>query len=309
MLKILKIILMVPYDLFSKVFVSNLILEGFKDINIILFENNIVCLNLVFFLKKEDGQNEQDLIDKVINKIENLKQNLVLYYKRKKEEVDSIKIKEINLLDFEDYIINYIEPFEVKGFLFLPYTSKIYNYNLDEDKSLKKIYLYPKYLAFGNEKHPTTLSVIEVLADIQKYYDKEIDLIIDYGSGNGILALVSFYLNPKFILAIEAIFSYCLEIKNNFKINKVFNGITLNSITPKIINIKNFKNIITIANVPFSVFKDIANDLFNINSKLFILSGIKEKDIHEFEDFLKYNRLSIIDRILREHWGTFVCKK
>lgn len=305
MLKVLKIILIVPYNLFSKSFVSNLILEGFKDVNVILFQNDLVYLNLVFFLKKENNYNEQDLINKVINKIEKLKKNLVLYYKRETEEVDNIKIKEIKLLDYEDYIISYIEPFEVRDFLFLPYSSKSYNYNLDENKNVKKVYLYPKYLAFGNEKHPTTLGVIEILADMKKYYDKEIDLIIDYGSGNGILSLVSFYLNPKFILAIEAIFSYCLEIKNNFEINKVFNGIVLNSISPKIINIKNFKNVITLANIPFSVFKDIANDLFNINSELFILSGIKEKDISEFEDFLKYNRLDIVNRILREHWGTF----
>ncbi len=310
MLKALKIILIVPYNLFSKAFISNLILEGFKDINIKLIEDELVYLNLVFFFKKNSNQNDQDLINGILYKIEKVKKNLVLYYKKKSEEVNNIKIKEISLLDYQEYVNNYIEPFEVKNFMFLPYGYK--NHNLDDlakNDKIKIIYLYPKYLAFGNEKHPTTLGVIEVLADIKKYYDKEIDLVIDYGAGNGILSLVSFYLNPKLILAIEAIFSYCFEIKNNFAINKVLNGIVLNSITPKIINIKGFKNVITLANIPFRVFKDIANDLFNINSELFVLSGIKEEDIAEFQDFLKYNHLIVIETILRDHWGTFVCKK
>ncbi|MGC8815175.1 MAG: 50S ribosomal protein L11 methyltransferase, partial [bacterium] len=252
MKKILKLKLLIPINLFSKNLISNLILEGFKDIKIQEILNEYVNLNLVFLFELKFQEDQDTKIQNIFSKIEKLKNNLIIFYKYNLNEVNKIIIKDYEIFDYGDYIKNYIKPFTVNDFVFLQYGNELNE--LEKYDNLKKIYLYPKYFAFGNDQHPTTLMVIEILSNIKKYFDKEIDLIVDYGAGNGILSLVSYYLNPKIILAIEAMFSYCFEIKYNFEINKISNGIIINSITPKILKnkISYYKNNILLANIPFS---------------------------------------------------------
>jgi ribosomal protein L11 methylase PrmA len=309
MKKILKLKLLIPINLFSKNLISNLILEGFKDIKIQEILNEYVNLNLVFLFELKFQENQDTKIQNIFSKIEKLKNNLIIFYKYNLNEVNKIIIKDYEFFDYGDYIKNYIKPFIVNDFVFLQYGNELNK--LEKYDNLKKIYLYPKYFAFGNDQHPTTLMVIEILSNIKKYFDKEIDLIVDYGAGNGILSLVSYYLNPKIILAIEAMFSYCFEIKYNFEINKISNGIIINSITPKILKnkISYYKNNILLANIPFSAFIDLFQDLFDINFDLFILSGIREIDLPKFQDFIQKYNLIIIEKIISDSWGSFVFKK
>ncbi|MGC8734122.1 MAG: 50S ribosomal protein L11 methyltransferase [bacterium] len=312
MKKILKLKLLIPINLFSKNLISNLILEGFKDIKIQEILNEYVNLNLVFLFELKFQENQDTKIQNIFSKIEKLKNNLIIFYKYNLNEVNKIIIKDYEIFDYEDYIKNYVKPFIVNDFVFLQYGNELNKLNkLEKYDNLKKIYLYPKYFAFGNDQHPTTLMVIEILSNIKKYFDKEIDLIVDYGAGNGILSLVSYYLNPKIILAIEAMFSYCFEIKYNFEINKISNGIIINSITPKILKnkISYYKNNILLANIPFSAFIDLFQDLFDLNFDLFILSGIREIDLPKFQDFIQKYNLIIIEKIISDSWGSFVCKK
>ncbi|MGB9638821.1 MAG: hypothetical protein ACPL1F_05965, partial [bacterium] len=87
--------------------------------------------------------------------------------------------------------------------------------------------------------------------------------------------------------------------------------IIINSITPKILKnkISYYKNNILLANIPFSAFIDLFQDLFDINFDLFILSGIREIDLPKFQDFIQKYNLIIIEKIISDSWGSFVCKK
>jgi ribosomal protein L11 methylase PrmA len=311
--KVIDFILKIPITLFSKKIVSNLILEGFKDLNILYIKDNFVYLKMVLFFK-----GDYDFLETVNNKIVKLKSNWNRFYNYSLDELNLIEVIDIRLFDYEEYIGGYIEPFSVGNFVFLPYSKKeIYK---DEYVDKELIYLEPKFLAFGNERHPTTLSVLEIIyslvsgdlkKDITKFIDLgNIDVVVDYGSGNGILSLVSKYFNPKLILAIEAIFSYTLEIKNNFRINNLVNSVVINAISPKIFSQKkSFKNSILLANIPFSVFKDLQDQLFTIDFGLFILSGIKEEFFDNFKDILKYYNLNLLKEIYNEGWYSFICYK
>jgi len=311
--KVIDFILKIPITLFSKKIVSNLILEGFKELNVLYIKDNFVYLKLVLFFK-----GDYDFWETVNDRIIKLKSNWNRFYNYPLDELNLIEIIDVRLFDYEEYIGGYIKPFSVGNFMFLPYSKK----EICKDKYLDKelIYLEPRFLAFGNEKHPTTLSVLEIIdslvnGDFKKGITKfvnlgNIDIVVDYGSGNGILSLVCRYLNPKIILAIEAIFSYTLEVKNNFKINNLFNSVVINAISPKIFSQKrSFRDSILLANIPFSVFKDLQEELFSIDFGLFILSGIKEEFFCSFKDILRYYNLNVLKEIYNEGWYSFVCYK
>lgn len=174
--------------------------------------------------------------------------------------------------EYEKMIIEYTEDIETNDFIVTP---RIGNY--------EKIPLYIRSLNFaqGTGAHPTTKMILDNLKKILQKL-KGNTIIIDYGSGSGILSIASKKILPEsYVLSIELNFKSLLEAKRNYTLNSTEIHFCLSD-TIQVLNLnsigKNFDNKVLIINVPLYV---IENCLKYLKEKDFyfdilMVSGIKK---------------------------------
>ncbi len=185
--------------------------------------------------------------------------------------------------EYEELIIQISEDLELDDFIVTPREGK---YN--------KIPIYIRSINFaqGTGAHPTTRLILNNLKEILPYQEEK-TLVIDYGSGSGILSIaVKKILPQSIILPIEINFKSIKESLSNFKLNSL-NLIAFLSDRPYIINLtkvkKRFNKTIFIANVPLQVIQMCMNHFYE-NDFLFdhlIISGIKKPSNQNNQEFIE----------------------
>lgn len=250
--------------LFTKKLISFFILEGSKNLEIIEISPNYVIFQCELFIKNTK---------EIINRFQKIFPALEL-----------VSEKELNIEEWKKLRLSKLE---VGKFKFEPIFEK------QENKEYF-IYLDTLFGAFGIDNHPTTIICLEFIDRIEKNYETA----VDFGAGNGILSLALSKINIKKIIAIDIFFNYCLEIKQNCKINNISNVFILNGNSMKIIKDAD----LLVSNVPLSAFKDKNNSILQSKFKECILSGIKRENKEEFLEIIKTNQIEIKELAEKEGW-------
>ncbi|MCS6955978.1 MAG: 50S ribosomal protein L11 methyltransferase, partial [Candidatus Calescibacterium sp.] len=113
--------------------------------------------------------------------------------------------------EYEKIVIDYTEDIETKDFIITPREG---NY----DKT--PIYIKSVNFAEGTGAHPTTRMILDNLKPITEKLKSQ-TLIIDYGSGSGILSIAVKKILPNSkVISIEINFKSLLEAIQNYKINQ-----------------------------------------------------------------------------------------
>ncbi|MEN3015496.1 MAG: 50S ribosomal protein L11 methyltransferase [bacterium] len=203
--------------------------------------------------------------------------------------------------EYEKLIIDLTEDVELDDFIITP---RLGEYS--------KIPIIIRSLSFaeGTGTHPTTKLILNNLKILKQYQSSRV-VILDYGSGSGILSIACKKLVPNsYVISIDCEFSYLKEAINNYNYNKVEVGCMLSN-NPKMINFKkllsNFDKAILIINVPSivlgMVFKFFANE--NIFFDLIIMSGIRKIRGESEELFIKRMDEENFDNYLSNYrWQT-----
>ncbi|MCS7243491.1 MAG: 50S ribosomal protein L11 methyltransferase [Candidatus Calescibacterium sp.] len=185
--------------------------------------------------------------------------------------------------EYEQMVIDYTEDIETKDFIITP-----------REGNYDKIPIYIRSVNFaeGTGAHPTTRMILDNLrTSVEKLTNKA--LVIDYGSGSGILSIAvkKILLNSK-VISIEINFKSLLEAIQNYKLNQtVIYPCLSNNI--QIINftkiIQKFNTCILIINVPLNVLETSIKYLKknNFYFDIIILSGIKKPKNEELDSFIQ----------------------
>lgn len=254
---------------FDKKLVSFFILENCKNLQII----EIVGENLIF-------QSEFPISPR--NSSKELLDKLTKIFPDKNIEI--VSERDISL---EEWKKMRIKSLTVGKFTFKPIFEK-------EEREENVIYLDTLVGAFGIDNHPTTILCLEMISNFVNSFRSA----VDFGSGNGILSLSLAKISKSPIIAIEVFYNYCLEIKNNCRINNIENIFIFN--TDSMSFVKEVD--ILVANVPISVFLDKTSGILNSKFNLGIFSGVKKQDKQKFVDLLENNHIAIDQMFEKEGW-------
>lgn len=247
-----------------------------------------------YFLNNDQWESLQQ---KIIDRIEQLRRFSIVI------DPLTIEVKQVRESDWEHEWKQYFKPFQVTDyFMIVPTWESIH----DDDKIQRTILMDPG-MAFGTGTHATTK--LSLLA-LEKTVEKD-DLVIDVGSGSGILSIASCLLDAAHV------YSYDLD---QVAINSTINNRDLNDLTEYITVQQNdlLKDIdhdekadVIVANILAHIILQLIDDahrLLNENG-YFIVSGIIEKEANHIEKQLKEKGFIIIEKLNEENWHTFISRK
>ncbi len=160
-------------------------------------------------------------------------------------------------------------------------------------------------VCFGDGAHPTTLSCLEFLQDI--ITEKTIGTMLDLGAGTGILSLAAARLGVGRILAVDKndlAYGTTLE---NVNINGMQNIIYVKKGEARIFIDNPFD--LVIANLPFSVLRDLIPLKNSALHTTWIISGINEYQAITLKDLFHDQGFREIGRRPTDPWETFVVTK
>jgi len=152
-----------------------------------------------------------------------------------------------------------------------------------EDKILLKI--DPK-MSFGTGYHETTRLVLKLLPDIIR----DGDMVIDAGTGTGILAIASIKLGAKYALAFDIDDWSISNARENVGLNDVADFITVKKGSTDVIP-KGEKADVLLANIERNTIIELLHDFvkaLKLNGHL-VLSGLLAKDREEILNKLENN--------------------
>ncbi len=170
----------------------------------------------------------------------------------------------------------------------------------EEKKDDKIDIIVDPALSFGSGHHETTSSCIEAIDE----FVKKDDMVLDVGTGSGILALCASKLGCKVDICDTD--EVCIkDTKSNFKLNKAyFENSWIGSA-----NKASTKYDVVIANIVADVLVFIANDLKKClkDDGILIISGILDK--HSNKVLKKFEDLKELKLIHKNEWITLILKK
>ncbi|WP_111644333.1 50S ribosomal protein L11 methyltransferase [Paranoxybacillus vitaminiphilus] len=234
--------------------------------------------------------------------VEEIKQainNLMLY------DIDlgknSITISEVNEEEWATAWKKYYNPVKIsKKFTIVP-TWETYE-PVSSDELI--IELDPG-MAFGTGTHPTTVMCIQALEKCVKTND----IVIDVGTGSGILSIAAAMLGAKSVKALDLDPVAVDSAKLNVKLNKVQDIVTVaqNNLLD---NIKEPANII-VANILAEIILRFIDDAYRLLEKggFFITSGIIQAKKQEVKDGLIRAGFIVEETLVMEDWIAFIARK
>lgn len=214
---------------------------------------------------------------------------------------NEIKTSEVDDEDWATAWKKYYHPVKISGRFTIVPTWEEYE-PVDSDELI--IELDPG-MAFGTGTHPTTVLCMQAL---EKYVKKD-DIVVDVGTGSGVLSIGAAMLGAKSVQALDldlvavTVAKENIELNNVEKLIEVTHGNLLESV-------KIQPNII-IANILAEVIMSFSADAATLlpEDGLFIVSGI----IGEKRDLVKQDLLEkgfeIIESVLMEDWVAIIAKK
>lgn len=157
----------------------------------------------------------------------------------------------------------------------------------DQDIDYIKLHILP-FNAFGTGEHPTTRGCLELLSEV----DKMPNIILDVGSGSGILSIASKKLFPNSnVYATEIDEGSIIHAKKNFELNKT------DVLISQHYNLNNLYNKVDliVANILLSPLIEMCKDfsqMINDDGKI-IISGINESQFEELQEVFSLNNLTL----------------
>lgn len=160
-------------------------------------------------------------------------------------------------------------------------------------------------MAFGTGTHPTTVMCMQAL---EKYVEKE-DIVIDVGTGSGVLAIGSAMLGAKSVYALDLDYIAVNAAKENIELNKVEK--TINVSQGNLLESIDIVPNVIVANILAEVIITFSQDAASLLQEdgLFIVSGIIGAKRDLVKEDLVAKGFEIIESVLMEDWVAIIAKK
>ncbi len=172
------------------------------------------------------------------------------------------------------------------------------------DQTDKFIVLDPS-VVFGDGNHPTTQTCVEFLVEILR--TGRIKLVLDLGCGSGILALTAARLGCRKVVAVDKNRLAVQATKRNVSLNKFETIIEIREGEARIFMDDQYDLIL--ANLPFSVLRDIVVLKETSSKKVWIVSGINDDQAEILKTLFMEQGFVIIRERTTPPWVTFVAAK
>lgn len=235
----------------------------------LIFLRNLEPMILAVLAPKYDQKFYSNLYSFIFQNLQNY--NFSFFYSYITEE------------DYEKIVLNCTEDIEVGDFIITPRLGQY---------SKIPIYIRSFNFAEGTGAHTTTKMILSKIKKIKQINSNTI-LVIDYGSGSGILSIAAKKILPQAtVLSLEINFKYLKESINNYNLNdlQIHSALTDSPNLLKLSKIKQkFEKIILIANVPIQVLQMLFHYLKETSFFVdyLLISGIKKTRNQSKEDFLQ----------------------
>ncbi|MEZ2719242.1 50S ribosomal protein L11 methyltransferase [Niallia circulans] len=160
-------------------------------------------------------------------------------------------------------------------------------------------------MAFGTGTHPTTVLCIQALERIVK----KGDMVIDVGTGSGVLSIAAAMLGAKSVLALDLDEVAVRSAKLNIKLNKVHEKTSVRQ--NNLLNGVEEQAEVIVANILAEVIVRFTDDVYRLLQKdgFFIASGIILQKKEEVKDAIIASGLEIIETVQMEDWVSITAQK
>ncbi len=160
-------------------------------------------------------------------------------------------------------------------------------------------------MAFGTGTHPTTVMCMQAL---EKYVKKD-DVVVDVGTGSGVLSIGAAMLGAKQVHALDLDEVAVTAAKENIVVNKVEDVVDVTK--GNLLDSIHVKPDVIVANILADVIMSFSQDAASLLPKdgLFIVSGIIEEKRDEVKDDLIAKGFDIVESVLMEDWVALIGKK
>ncbi|WP_338470302.1 50S ribosomal protein L11 methyltransferase [Niallia sp. XMNu-256] len=160
-------------------------------------------------------------------------------------------------------------------------------------------------MAFGTGTHPTTVMSIQALERIVK----KDDMVIDVGTGSGVLSIAAAMLGAKKVTALDLDEVAVQSAKSNIKLNKVHSVVNIfqNNLLE---GIEESVDVI-VANILAEVIVRFTDDAAKCLKQdgYFITAGIIQQKKDEVKESLEAAGFDIVDTLQIEDWVSFIARK
>ncbi|RLL48036.1 50S ribosomal protein L11 methyltransferase [Oceanobacillus piezotolerans] len=234
--------------------------------------------------------------------VEEIKQainNLLIY------DIDlgknQVTLSEVNEEEWSTAWKKYYKPVKISKRITITPTWEEYN-PVDSDELI--IELDPG-MAFGTGTHPTTVLSIQAL---EQYIEKD-DIVIDVGSGSGVLSIASALLGASKVHAFDLDEVAVKSTKLNAKVNKL-NDVIFSKQNNLLDHIDLKANII-VSNILAEIIVRFVDDAWNnlVPGGYFITSGIIQNKKELVKDTLVQQGFEIIGMNEMEDWISIIARK
>lgn len=160
-------------------------------------------------------------------------------------------------------------------------------------------------MAFGTGTHPTTVLSLKALEN----YIQEGDIVLDVGSGSGILSIASSLLGAKHVYSYDLDEVAVKSTKANRELNNLTGKITVSQ-NDLLKNVQQKANVIVsniLAEILLLLIDDAWDNLYD--NGYFITSGIITSKHNLVEDKLKDKGFKIIETKTKDDWVSIVAQK
>lgn len=160
-------------------------------------------------------------------------------------------------------------------------------------------------MAFGTGTHPTTVMCIQAL---EKYVKKD-DIVVDVGTGSGVLAISAAMLGAQKVQALDLDYVAVVAAKENVELNKVSHIIEVTE--GNLLDAIKVKPNVIVANILAEVIMTFSQDAASLlpEDGLFIASGIIGEKRDAVKEDLVEKGFDIIESVLMEDWVAIIAKK
>ncbi|PKG24517.1 50S ribosomal protein L11 methyltransferase [Niallia nealsonii] len=160
-------------------------------------------------------------------------------------------------------------------------------------------------MAFGTGTHPTTVLCIQAL---ERIVEKD-DVVIDVGTGSGVLSIAAAMLKAKSVLALDLDEVAVNSAKLNLKLNKVQEVASVKQ--NNLLNDIQEQADVIVANILAEIIIRFTDDVHRLLNKdgYFIASGIISQKKEEVKEAIVASGLEIIEIVQMEDWVSITAKK
>lgn len=160
-------------------------------------------------------------------------------------------------------------------------------------------------MAFGTGTHPTTVMCLQALEKIVKPGD----VVIDVGTGSGVLSIASAILQAKKVLALDLDMVAVKAAQQNCKLNHVEHIVDVRQ--GNLLESVKTEADVVVANILAEVIMTFTDDAYSILKPggIFITSGIISAKKEDVKNALEKSGFDIEEVLMLEEWVSIIAKK